>query len=98
MNKRGQLPFPNALQTVLDHLPCAVLDDPNGWTDRVNAAYKGVKHADNPVPVALDMANAMRESILVLRVWLAGRLGCPANVITDRLREDPLRQEYRLLD
>ena len=54
----------------------------------------GVKHADNPTPDIVTLANAYRENALVLRYWVAGRLGCAEDILRRRLDEDPLSNSF----
>lgn len=94
LNARNELPFPSAVDVVLDHLVHVPLPDARDWKRRVIACYKAVKHPDNPEPDFLMLANTMRETLLVLRAWLAGRLGCSAADLSGAFQWDPMRHEY----
>lgn len=94
LNSRGQITYNDALQQIIDDMPVVPLDDVAAWRERSRLSYMGVKHADNSMPDMLTVANAYRENALVLRYWLAARLGCPDAVLRDRLRMDPMADEY----
>lgn len=94
LNSRGQISYNDALQKIIDDMPVVPLVDIAGWRERSRLSYMGVKHADNPMPDMLTVANAYRENALVLRYWLAARLGCSEVVLRDRLSMDPLADEY----
>jgi hypothetical protein len=94
----GQLSYMKALEVVLDDMSYVPLDDPADWKQRSRDCYMGVKHADNRLPDSLVLANTLRENLLVLRVWLASRLGCSKAALEQRINLDPLANEYVLLD
>jgi hypothetical protein len=94
LNSRGQINYNDALKMILDDMPVVPLVDVAAWRERSRLSYMGVKHADNPMPDMLTVANAYRENALVLRYWLAARLGCSEAVLRDRLSMDPLADEY----
>lgn len=94
LNSRGELPFPKALDIVLQNLVQTPLAEPLDWKARTIACYKAVKHPDKTEPDSLVLANTMRESLLVLRTWLAGRLGCEPTNLGKALEWDPMSQEY----
>lgn len=94
LNSRGQISYSDALQLIIDDMPVVPIPDVAAWRDRSRLSYMGVKHADNPMPDMLTVANAYRENALVLRYWLASKLGCPDAVLRERLDMDPLASEY----
>lgn len=49
----------------------------DSWCTAFNKAYKGVKHADNPLTDARDAWARGREGLLLVRCWLAAELGVP---------------------
>lgn len=98
LNRRGQLTFPEALDRVLGDICLAPVPDPLGWRQRAIDCYKGVKHADNSLPDSLVLANTTRECLLVLRVWVASRLGVSTTTLRERLKRDPLSSELSLLE
>lgn len=95
--KNRQLTYMDALQVVLDDMAHVPLHDQEDWKQRARDCYMAVKHPDNPLPDSLVLANTQRENLLVLRVWLASRLGCPKAIIERHLPLDPLSNEYVLI-
>lgn len=45
------------------------------WAVEFNRAYKGVKHADNPLPDPNDARTRSEQGALLARLWLARNLG-----------------------
>jgi hypothetical protein len=87
-NSRGQLDFRKALERVQAGLGFDAVTDPDEWIDTTTTVYRGVKHPDNPQPDVLDMVNALRDNIVMLRAWVAIQLGTKRSVLIDRLRRD----------
>ena len=74
----------------LGYLPAAVVGptaSANEWCKSFNAAYKGVKHADNPLTDALHAYERGREGLRLIRCWLAAELGVSSEIVTTRFRE-----------
>lgn len=59
----------------------------DSWCRAFNKAYKGVKHADNPLTDAHAAWERGREGLMLVRCWLAAELGVPEELVTKRLRE-----------
>jgi hypothetical protein len=59
----------------------------DSWCASFNKAYKGVKHADNPLTDPRDAWARGREGLMLVRCWLAAELGVPEELVTKRLRE-----------
>jgi hypothetical protein len=97
-NSRGQIKYTEALETILADMPYVPLDDPDDWKRRSRVCYMGVKHADNSVPDSLILANTLRENLLVMRFWIAARLGCGRIALERRHGGDPLANEYVALE
>lgn len=99
IRKAGQrLSHPHALQQVIDDTKRHPVADPAEWKERSDRCYNGIKHADNPSPHSLEAANTMRENLLVLRFWLAQRLGAKFDNVMGQLRRDPHGRPYKLRD
>ncbi|MFJ4224253.1 hypothetical protein [Microbacterium sp. NPDC089695] len=94
LNTRGQISYNDAMDRVVSELSFVPVADVEVWKSRSRRSYMGVKHADQPTPDMLTLANAYRENALVLRYWIAGRLGCKASTLEARLAGDPLGFEY----
>lgn len=86
----------NYASAILDDMEFIPLEDPVAWKHASKDTYRGIKHADNEKPELLDILNAHRENILVMRFWLAGRLGVPVELLESRLLLDPLNRPYTL--
>ncbi|MDZ8276831.1 hypothetical protein R2Q81_12855 [Microbacterium aquimaris] len=95
LNSRGQISYNDAMDVIVADMSVVPVPDVEAWKTRSRLSYMGVKHADNPTPDILTIANAYRENALMLRYWLASKLGCSQQVLRDRLDRDPLSGEYR---
>lgn len=51
------------------------------WRMDFNAAFKGSKHADNPLPDGLVAHHLAQQGMNLIRAWLATRLGVPTATI-----------------
>lgn len=90
LNGRGQVPYAQALRNVIDDMTVVPVADVDAWIERSNTVYRAVKHPDNAMPDHVSIAEAFRENALVLRCWVAGRLGCPEVSLRRNLQWDPL--------
>jgi hypothetical protein len=97
LNNYGQITYRKALKNILDDMKFIPLADPDDWIERSRTCYMGVKHADNPTPDQLVLANALRENLQILRYWVAGRIGCNKRRLAKSVETDPLSNEYVLL-
>ena len=70
----------------------------DAWKANIRAAYMGLKHADRTLPDSLDLINALRKSILVVRFWIANQLGVHQNVLEDGRKSDPLSKRFIGID
>lgn len=95
LNARGQISYNDAMDRIIGELPFVPVADVEAWKSRSRRSYMGVKHADQAAPDILTLVNAYRENALVLRYWIAGRLGCEASTLSSRLSQDPLGVEYQ---
>lgn len=66
------------------------------WSRNTILAYNGLKHANRAAPEEVDLINAWRESVLVVRTWVALELGVDSGSLTERLKKDPQRHPYTL--
>jgi len=94
LDARGQISYTGAMNVILDDMPVVPVPDVDAWKSSSRLSYMGVKHADKPTPDMLTLANAYRENALVLRFWLASKLGCAQETLLNRLPQDPLGSEY----
>ena len=70
----------------------------DAWKANIRAAYMGLKHADRTLPDSLDLINALRKSILVVRFWIAHQLGVRDNVLKEGRKYDPLSKPFIGID
>lgn len=49
--------------------------DASSWRQKFNSAFKGSKHADNPLPDPLEARKRADQGLTLIRCWLAVRLG-----------------------
>lgn len=94
--KRNSASYWDATEAILEDTPFKPVQDPSEWKTRSAVTYRGVKHADNEKPELLDILNAHRENVLMMRFWLASRLGTSRAVLEARLQLDPLYPPYEL--
>lgn len=95
LNRYGGIAFNKGLRHILDDLTVTPFEDADGWIERANASYMGAKHPDRgDMPDTVDMANSLRENILVLRFWIAQRLGVSTETLASRLRSEPHREAF----
>ena len=79
--QRGRTPsYPELLELVtqaarFDELSLHKAWDAAEWREEFNTAFKGAKHADNPMPDPLIAIDRAREGLKLIRYWLAIRLG-----------------------
>lgn len=85
--------YESLLQGIFDaigYAPPAVVGgsgDISAWCRDFNRAYKGVKHADNPLPDSLVAWSRAKEGMTLIRCWLASELGVPNDLVTNRLSD-----------
>lgn len=94
LNSKGQMSFRRGLEVVLDELKVVPLVDSEEWKKRTRDVYTALKHPDKAEPDTIDMLNAFRENLLVLRCWIALELGVTSTSLMDALRTDPLHVEF----
>jgi hypothetical protein len=99
MNPRTKPSFKKCLDLILDDLPL----DPSvaareAWKTQSTDCYMGVKHPDRPTPDFRDLYGTLRQHLLVLRLWIAGRLGVAEETLRPRLTLDPHAREVTFSD
>lgn len=87
-DKQGRLNFRRSLERVHESLGFDAVPDPEDWISTTSTIYRGVKHPDKPQPDVLDMVNALRDNIVILRAWVALQLGTKPSKLPDRLTRD----------
>lgn len=71
------------------------LESKEDWKECCNKVYMGAKHGNRPEPDHLMTLNILRENLLVLRYWIAQRLGVPGDVLNQNLMRDPLARKWK---
>ncbi len=95
LNNRGQLSsYARGLERILQDMDFEPLADTPGWIQRSTSCHRALKHPDKPMPDSVDLANTYRENLIVLRSWVALRLGVSAPQLAKRLTMDPLSRSY----
>ncbi|SFF55287.1 HEPN domain-containing protein [Curtobacterium sp. YR515] len=84
--------FARILADVGDVLPFDGAD----WAARMVSTYNGIKHANRDMPDLLDVLNAERECVLIVRAWCALQIGVDRAVLRERIREDAQSQPWVL--
>lgn len=83
--------FTQALTTIAAATDCTLdsvtksHQSSDAWAASFNSAYKGVKHADNAFPDALEAYQRAEEGALLARLWLARHLGVNRTILESRL-------------
>lgn len=83
--------FQTALIEVGNDTDCSLdkvldgLTDIKAWASAFNAAYKGVKHADNALPDPNEAHLRGEQGALLARLWLARHLGADRSRLESRL-------------
>ena len=93
LNERGQIRFKDALDVILENMDVAPLEPGRvgDWKNRCRDVYMGSKHADRIEMDHLTTLNTLRENLLVLRYWIAQRLGVRGAVLKQNMAWDPLK-------
>lgn len=55
------------------------------WRESFYEAFKGTKHADNPLPDGVEARRFADQGMNLIRVWLGVRLGVDRKVLAERL-------------
>lgn len=63
----------------------------DAWCKAFNSAYKGVKHADNPLTGGPEAWTKAREGLTLIQCWLAAEFGVSEGLVTKRLLEGRAR-------
>jgi hypothetical protein len=84
--------FPALLESVTDfvgiqHARIYGADAPADWRAKFNTAFKGVKHADNPMPGPNEAYELWRQGLTLLRCWLPIKLGVEPDVLVTALND-----------
>lgn len=84
-----KLTYRQYLDAVLADLVYLPVPDAMDWKQRAINCYMGLKHPDRLLPDMGVLEETYFDNLLIIRVWLAGRLGCPASVLERSVMSDP---------
>lgn len=96
--KNQRMHYKQGLRVIIVDMSVKPFEDLEGWVTRADAAYMGLKHLDRPELDSLDGLNTLRESLLILRFWVALQLGAKPKSLLEGLRTDPLNNEFIMID
>jgi len=86
------------LKRITGELRCDVGFDAEQWAVDFADVYNTVKHPDRPqVLTTLELANALRQSQLIFRFWVATQLGASRSRLERNLGFLPMRHPYEVL-
>ncbi|MFE4463752.1 HEPN domain-containing protein [Oerskovia sp. NPDC056781] len=71
----------------IGYAPTAIVGEASSkeWCTAFNKAYKGVKHADNPMTDPIEAYERSRQGLTLMRCWLAVELGVTREVLDANL-------------
>lgn len=88
-------PFVQRAQRVIASLGEGLPGELTTWPDDLRRTYRNVKHAEHPLPSAEEAFRLLQTTRLVLRMWLAGRLGVTPETVRRAARLDRMaRHEW----
>jgi hypothetical protein len=82
------------LERILKDVAGAVPFTGTDWVDGTVNAYNGIKHANRQLPTELELANRWRESVLIVRIWIACELGVAPSDVLKRVENDPQNSPF----
>jgi hypothetical protein len=95
--ENGEAPGRNIrphLRRITDQIKANIGFDVEEWVLQLADVYRCVKHADQTDPDILTLANTLRETRLVFRVWVATKLGVKQGIIERNLDFVPMSHAY----
>lgn len=84
----------NRLERILKDVVGAIPFNAADWVNGTVSAYNGIKHANRQLPTELELANRWRESVLIVRIWVACELGVAPSDILKRVEHDPQNNPF----
>jgi len=86
------------LGRILNEVGDVVPFEGDSWAEAFVTTYNGIKHANRALPEEADILNAINGAVLVVRAWVAHRLGVKPEHISQTLAMDRLNVRYHKLD
>ncbi|UUW88979.1 ApeA N-terminal domain 1-containing protein [Pimelobacter simplex] len=88
----SEVPLRARLERILEDVEGCLPLDGAAWIANTCRAYNALKHANRKAPDAVEMLSAWRQSVLVVRTWVALELGVSPADLASRLANDPQRR------
>lgn len=86
--KAAALPLALRLERIAKDVSPVLPFDASTWVKNMPDAYNGVKHANRTQPSDVDVMTAWGQSVMVVRAWVALRIGVPSGLVAERLLND----------
>lgn len=67
------------------------------WVDNSARAYNATKHANRKMPTVEELVEVRRMNQLVFRVWAAIKIGLSAELLSERIKMDPMNKPIEFL-
>ncbi len=94
----SEAPLRARLDRILTDVGMVLPFDGPEWAAGTVTTYNSLKHANRAAPSSIDMINRWRETVLVMRAWVALEIGTPPDALADRLRQDEQSHPYVMID
>ena len=86
--------FANALDWIVEDSDELFVESVDEWKKRTHNVYMGAKHGDRAEPSHLDVLTAVRENLIVIRSWIAMKLGVDPSIIESNMSSDPANRYF----
>ncbi len=93
-NRHGGINFSDALRAVIEGMEVLPFDASEEWVNSASDLYKRFKHADHTSPTTIELLNATRENIQLLRYWIANQIGVASSVLIENMKTDRLQARW----
>lgn len=82
------------IEAILEEANDCLPFDTTAWAKTTAEVYNGIKHANRSEPSQLEVLDAWRGTVFVMRAWLAIRLGIDQADVKSRLNQEWERAQY----
>lgn len=94
LNRNGGVSFKTALDWIVKDSDELFVESVDEWKERTHNVYMGAKHGDRAEPSHLDVLTAVRENLIVIRSWIAMKLGVDPSIIESNMSSDPANRYF----
>ena len=94
LNRHGGVSFSKALDWIVKDSDKLFVESVDEWKKRTHNVYMGAKHGDRAEPSHLDVLTAVRENLIVIRSWIAMKLGVDPSIIESNMSSDPANRYF----